>query len=201
MLLSRDVSRETQHKLQIFVDLVLKWNPVINLISKGTQDQIWNRHIADSIQLYDLIPKNAAKILDVGSGGGFPGIVLAILSSTDNLRYEFQLVESDQRKATFLREVSRVLELSVVVCPKRVEEIAAFQADCFTARALAPLPTLLTFASLHLKSSGVCLFPKGSAYKSELKAAQECFLFDYELIPSQTDPTGTILKISGLKNA
>ncbi|QCO55799.1 16S rRNA (guanine(527)-N(7))-methyltransferase RsmG [Pseudorhodobacter turbinis] len=201
MLIGENVSRETQNRLEIFVELVRKWNPVINLVSKSTLDQIWDRHIADSAQLYGLATGSALKFVDVGSGGGFPGIVLAILSSGEKADHVFQLVESDQRKATFLREVSRVLALPVEVHSVRIEGLRVQNADFLTARALAPLAKLLSFASLHLKSTGTCLFPKGSNYKSELVEALKIFSFDYDLIPSQTDTTGMILKISGLKNA
>lgn len=194
----QNVSRET---LEEFADLVRKWNPAINLVSKTSLLNMWERHFVDSLQLHKLIPINAKTCMDIGSGGGFPGIVLAIASRTSNPLRHFTLVESDQRKATFLREAARQLALNVTVISERVETLAPQGADLLSARALAPLTKLLEWALAHLNAQGVCIFPKGTTYKEELADARELFDFDLEVIPSQTDPNGAILKICRIVHA
>lgn len=197
-VLGFDVSRETLGALNTYCDVIRKWNPSINLVSRASLDDLWRRHILDSAQLYPLIPKQACVCLDIGSGGGLPGIVLAILSRDLTPTRRFTLVESDQRKATFLREVCRTLSLSVDVLTERIESIAAHSADLISARALAPLSNLLGFARQHLAHDGVCLFPKGETWLQELEDAQRRFSFEVQTIQSQTDPKAKILKIQGV---
>lgn len=197
-VLGFDVSRETLGTLNTYCDLIRKWNPRINLVSRASLDDLWRRHILDSAQLYPLIPDEARVCLDIGSGGGLPGIVLAILSKDLASARRFTLVESDQRKATFLREASRTLSLSVDVLTERVESMAAYNADLISARALAPLASLLGFARQHIADDGVCLFPKGETWLQELEDAQRHFSFKVQTFHSQTDPKAKILKIKGV---
>jgi 16S rRNA (guanine527-N7)-methyltransferase len=196
-----DVSRETVERLHNFEHLVRKWNPVINLVSKPSLNDIWFRHIIDSAQIFPHIPVKSSICLDIGSGGGFPGIVLAAISAEISPSQRFVLVESDKRKATFLREAARLLDLKLVVHAERIEALEPIDADVLSARALSPLSKLMLSAQRHLSSNGVCLFPKGESYPQEVIDAQTEFNFDCKVIPSLTDPKGAILKIHGIRNA
>jgi 16S rRNA (guanine527-N7)-methyltransferase len=198
---SLDVSRETIAELEAFRDLVLRWNPHINLIAKSDAASIWNRHILDSVQLMALAPTMAQPTawLDIGSGGGFPAIVLAILSRTRRPDDRFTLVESDQRKASFLRTVSRELRLGLRVEAARAESLAPEVAGILTARALAPLAELLPLTERHLHSAGLAIFPKGRRAAEEIAAARLDWSFDLALHPSMTDPNGRILCLTHIK--
>lgn len=198
---SESVSRETIDLLEQFAELVRKWNPVINLVSKPSLSVLWDRHIRDSLQLHELLPDKADVCLDIGSGGGFPGIVLAILSQTSHPARCYTLVESDQRKAAFLREAARSLNLTLVVLPERIETIAPHNADVISARAVAPLSKLLEWTCLHLDPQGTCLFPKGSSYPQEIADARRFFEFECEAIPSVTDRTAAVLRIQKVNHA
>lgn len=195
-----DVSRETLGRLEIYAELIAKWNPAINLVSKKSLSDIWFRHIVDSAQIFPEMPDCAVNCLDIGSGGGFPAIVLAIMSTEEWSERKFDLIESDQRKATFLREVTRTLDLPIKVFDNRAERLTPFGADFLTARALAPLPKLLELASRHLDPEGVCLFPKGETFLQEISEAEQFFTFNCSIIPSKTDANCAILKIGGIKN-
>lgn len=196
-----NVSRETVEKLKAYDQLVRKWNPTINLASKQSMSELWSRHIVDSAQIFPHIPASSNLCLDVGSGGGFPGIVLATISTEHVPTRRFILVESDQRKAAFLREVIRSLKLRAEVRSERIESLEKIGADFFTARALAPLSKLLAFAHQHLSLQGVCIFPKGENHLEEIKVAQKLFRFEYQSIQSLTDPRSAILRIYGIENA
>ena len=192
-----DVSRETIEKLHAFCRLVEKWTQRINLISKASVADIWHRHILDSAQLYALAPK-VGHWVDLGSGGGFPGIVAAILSDGDGKTHEFTLVESDQRKCAFLRTAARELCLDVTVLSKRIEDIAPIDASVLSARALADLGTLLTFAEQHLSTNGVALFPKGETWSLEHDKAQKTWSYRYEVVKSTTNGAAAVLKIQDI---
>lgn len=192
-----NVSRETLDKLQAFADLVQKWTSKINLISKPSVPEVWDRHILDSAQLYDLAPSSGHWI-DLGSGGGFPGIVVCILAQGQGADQTFTLVESDQRKSTFLRTAIRELSLDARVLTQRIEEIAPLQADILSARALADLDALLGFAEMHLKPGGTALFPKGAQWEKEHRDAQIQWPYDCDPIKSKTNPDAAILKIKDI---
>ena len=187
------VSRETLAKLETYAALLHKWNPAINLVSKTTLEDLWSRHLADSAQLFSLIPAGAQVLVDLGSGAGFPGLVLAILGVP-----QVHLVESDVRKAAFLREVARVTAAPVTVHPVRIEAADTPPADIVSARALAELTLLLPWAHEMLKPGGTCLFPKGRTAEDELTAVADSWNMRVERFPSQTDPAGTILRITEL---
>lgn len=189
-----DVSRETMDRLRTFEALVTKWTAKINLISKASQADIWNRHIADSVQLYRYAPKSGLWA-DLGSGGGFPGIVVAILGREDTSDRPFLLVESDQRKATFLRAAIRELGLNATVEATRIESLAPLNASVLSARALTDLPGLLEFAERHLAPDGTCLFPKGSSWLEEDTKAKARYTYAIEALPSITEQGAAILKI------
>jgi 16S rRNA (guanine527-N7)-methyltransferase len=199
MLGSEAVSRETEDQLRRFEGLVRKWNPAINLVSKASLDDLWSRHILDSAQLYTLA-KPQGHWLDLGSGGGFPGLVIAILAqgAGDDLR--LTLVESDQRKATFLREVTRELSLPVTVRTDRIEHCPPQSADTLSARALAPLTTLLGYATRHLAPNGTAVFPKGASWQQEVEAARKDWHFDLHISPSATDPDGAVLTVKAISH-
>lgn len=193
-----DVSRETFDALKAFESLVLRWNAAINLVSKGATRDLWNRHIADSAQLFTLCPREADSWADLGSGGGFPGIVVAILAKELKPGLQVTLVESDLRKATFLRQAAQALALDVSVVSQRIESLSPLYSDVLSARALAPLSNLLGFAELHLKSSGVAIFPKGLRHQEELAQAQGVWDFDVDTRPSLSDGDAALLVIRNI---
>lgn len=197
--LGLNVSRETVERLTEYEALLAKWNPAINLVAASTLSQMRTRHFLDSAQIFSLCGTQEGRWVDLGSGGGFPGLVCAILADDLAPNLQFTLVESDQRKATFLRTVARELGLSVTVEAKRIEAIPPLQADVLTARALAALPQLLTFADLHMKSDGIALFPKGRKASEEIAQARQLWSFQIETTASITDGEATILSIGDLK--
>lgn len=190
------VSRETEDRLQIFIDLLLRWNGTINLISRGDEPHVWERHILDSLALLPAIPPDAGRVIDLGSGGGFPGIVLAVSSGL-----RFELVESDQRKAAFLREAARATGADVKVHCARIENCRLDPAAVVTARALAPLDRLLTLATPLVAPGGVCVFPKGRTVAEELTAAENHWHMHIERFTSAADPQSTILRLSEIRRA
>lgn len=182
--------------LKRFAELVTRWNPRINLVSKSTIPDIWGRHILDSTQVFDLAPEPARSWMDLGSGGGFPGIVVAVLSAQRRPDLRITLVESDQRKAVFLREAIRELGLSAVVRAQRIEQITDQTAEVISARALAALPELLALAAPRLAAGGICLFAKGAHRQQEIDDARRDWNFRVTEVPSLTDPAAAILKIT-----
>ena len=190
------VSRETRERLNIYADLLRKWQRSINLVGPRTINDLWNRHFTDSAQLLPLIPPTSRVLVDFGSGAGFPGLVLAILGVA-----EVHLIESDQRKSTFLREVARATGTPVTIHAKRIEEVAPFPADVVSARALAPLGDLLGFAAPFLHPDSLCLFPKGQMAEDELTAASKIWNMNVDRIQSVTDPSATILRLSQVSRA
>jgi 16S rRNA (guanine527-N7)-methyltransferase len=192
------VSRETVCRLDRFVEILCDWQERMNLVSSSTLPQVWTRHIADSLQLLPLAPR--AKVwLDLGSGAGFPGMVIACaMTECDG---EVHLVESDNRKAAFLREVAAATEARVQVHPVRIEALSKSyrpRADVVSARALAPLPKLLEYAQPFLRPPAFGLFLKGRGAETELTAARHCWTFDAEAIPSKTDSRARILRVTSL---
>lgn len=193
-----DVSRETMDRLAIFEQTLLKWNPKINLVSKASLEHLWDRHIVDSAQIFRCITGEPKKWVDIGSGGGFPGIIVAILAAEKLPDLKMTLIESDQRKSAFLRSAARECGVSVEVISKRIEQVEPQEADVLSARALADLSLLLEFTDLHLAKSGFALFPKGERWKKEVDKAREQWRFDVEPITSLTEADAVILKIQGV---
>jgi 16S rRNA (guanine527-N7)-methyltransferase len=196
-----NVSRETNERLKIYETLLIKWNPVINLVSKASIANLKDRHFADSAQVFELMPLGVTSWVDIGSGGGFPGLVCAIIAGEKSPDTQFHLVESDLRKATFLKNVAREVNLPVLVYSERIEKMASFQADVISARALAPLDKLLEFSTLHLQTGGISLFPKGESYRSELNQAKEKWRFECEEHQSKTDSNSVVLRIGKIERA
>jgi len=192
------VSRETLGRLNIYAELLEKWNPTINLVSKATFGDIWSRHFHDSAQVFLLRPPGVTTWVDLGSGAGFPGLVVAILAAEQAPDLQVTLVESDGRKAAFLRSVLTATGIEAQVIARRAEDIGHLSADVVTARALAPLDRLLSYVDRHLASGGCALLPKGENYRQEIEKAVETWRFSVDIVSSETDSRAVILKIGGL---
>ena len=192
------VSRETEARLEDFLALLLKWNARINLVAERDAAVLRARHIGDSLQLLPLLPEGQGEAADLGTGGGFPGLVLAIADTGRR----WNLVESDRRKAAFLLAASAELGLShVTVHAERIEAVALPPLALITARALAPLTVLLGHAARLLAPGGTAIFPKGRTAEAELTAAQADWTMDPERFESRTEPGATILRITGIRRA
>ncbi|WP_420585538.1 16S rRNA (guanine(527)-N(7))-methyltransferase RsmG [Ruegeria sp.] len=192
-----DVSRETFSRLETYVELVQRWNPKINLVSRNSLAEIWTRHILDSVQVFRCAGP-FINWVDLGSGGGFPGMVCAIMAIEEAPNARFTFVESDQRKSAFLRSVARECGANTSVISKRIETVDPLRADILSARALADLGTLMSFCDRHLSKSGTALLPKGASWKKEVDSAREEWNFDCEPITSLTEPQAVILRIKGV---
>ena len=189
------VSRETSKRLIRYEELLRRWQKAVNLVAPGTLNDVWSRHFADSAQLARLVPPSAQSLMDMGAGGGFPGLVLAIvLAERGPMRVT--LVESDNRKAAFLREVARQTGTPVDILSARIEKPetrSKVQAvDVITARALAPLSRLLSLSVPYFAPGSVGLFLKGRDIQGEIEAAEAEWRFDLELVASVTDAEGRI---------
>ena len=198
--LPEGVSRETLDRLHRLTELLAKWNPAINLVAKSTVDQAWDRHILDSAQLFTLASPLASSWVDMGSGGGFPGLVVACLAADLRPHMTVTLIESDQRKATFLRQAAHDLGLSIRILPQRIETCEPQNADVLSARALAALPILLGFARRHLSPDGNALFPKGASWREEVEQARKDWQFTLTSHTSATDPQGAILAVKAVSH-
>jgi 16S rRNA (guanine527-N7)-methyltransferase len=195
-----EVSRETDALFDAYAALIAQWNPKINLIASSTLSDFKSRHIEDCIQIAALSAAPIGRWVDIGSGGGLPGIVLSIAFREEDIK--FTLIESDQRKCVFLRTVIRELGLkNTTVLSERIEAIQPLNADYISARALAGLPSLLGYVHQHLSPAGTAWLMKGRKWREECDAARATWQFDLEDFPSKTDPDAAILKISGVTYA
>lgn len=190
------VSRETLDRLGAYVSLLRRWQASINLVGRATLDEAETRHILDSAQLHPLLPQGVRTLVDLGSGAGFPGLVLAILGVPD-----VHLIESDARKCAFLREVARVTSSPVTIHNRRIEAVEPFPVDAVTSRALAPLDALLGYAAPFARNGGTCLFLKGRQAEEELAEARRHWTMTVERIDSVTDPGGSVLRIREVTRA
>lgn len=191
------VSRETFARLEAIAGLLEKWQRTINLVAPATLAEMWSRHIGDSLQLINHVGEKPLRWVDLGSGGGFPGLVVAAVLA-ERPGAEMHLVESDTRKAAFLREAARHAGLPVHVHAARIEQVAAQLApgtDVVSARALAPLPKLLDLAAPILAAGAIGLFPKGRDAERELTDALGSWTLDFEFHPSVSDAHGRILLV------
>ena len=183
-------------RLRDYLALLIRWNTRINLVARAEPELLWQRHVLDSAQLFPLLPSEPGPLVDLGSGAGFPGLVLGLLSGR-----ETHLVEADRRKCAFLQEAARSLGLSAVtIHPTRIEAAQLPPALVLTARALAPLPILLGHAQRLLAPGGIALFPKGRTATEELTAAAADWTMRTERFPSRTDPDSTILRLSEIRS-
>ncbi|WP_238996867.1 16S rRNA (guanine(527)-N(7))-methyltransferase RsmG [Entomobacter blattae] len=187
------VSRETEEKLEVFVKLLEKWNQKINLVSRQDIENIRKRHIIDSLQLAPFV-NGHDKVLDMGSGGGFPAIIVAIVTAVPVV-----MVESDARKASFLREALRVLALEGEVLCARVEKVNISPVNVVTARALASMDVLLKWAVPLLRKEGMGLFLKGKTVTEEIEQARQNWVMDIEVYPSITSSEGVIIKVTNVE--
>ena len=187
------VSRETLARLEAYADLLRRWQRTVNLIGTSTLPDLWRRHMLDSAQLHDHLPVTAKTLIDIGTGAGFPGMVLAIMGGP-----RVHLVESDQRKAAFLREAARVTGAAVDVHALRIEAMASLGADVVTARAVAPLSVLIGYAAGQIGPDGICLFLKGRQVDQELTDSAKIWHMQVDRLPSISDPSGTILRIGAI---
>lgn len=194
-----DVSRETLDRLEIYADLLEKWNPSINLVSRATLPDLWRRHFLDSAQILEIASPEAAIWADLGTGGGFPGLVVAILAAEFRPALRVTCIESDLRKATFLRTVVREAGVEVTVISQRIEQVPTLGADVVSARALAPLATLIAYADRHLRPGGEAILLKGAGHAEEVRRALETCAFRMDTYPSKTDPEATILKLGDIR--
>lgn len=190
-----DVSRETVDRLLLYRDLLLKWQRSTNLISPTTVNNVWERHFYDSAQLFLLISDKENPIFDLGSGGGFPGLVLAIMGAS-----MVHLIDSDHKKGIFLSEVIRRTQASAQVHSCRIEAFTPIQkATTITSRACAPLTQLLDYTKPLLAENGECLFMKGQGAEAEVDEAKSNHMFHVEHIASRTHEEGHILRITNLR--
>ena len=201
VLAAYDVSRETSARLDVLVNELARWQRIKNLVGPGTLPEVWARHVADSLQLLAVEP-GARRWLDLGSGAGFPGLVIAA-AIAGREGAEVHLVESNGRKCAFLRYAARLMGAPAHVHEARIEMVvpgfAARGMEVVTARALAPLKELVAWTEPLLKSGTVGLFPKGREVQSELTEAAKSWRLDADLIPSRTDPQGRIVRIRSLR--
>ncbi len=182
-------------QLKKYMSLILKWQKAINLVSKSEENDLWQRHILDSAQLFFLIPDTASSLVDMGTGGGFPGLVLAVLNQELKGRLtRITLIESDARKCVFLQEVARELGVNVTILNERLENVKGVQSDVVTSRALGCVSDLLRWGKRFQKERTVFLFLKGVRVDQELE--QNPFLCQVEKIPSVVNSTGCVLKMT-----
>lgn len=202
MLESKDVSRETSAKLHILRDMLIKWNGTLNLVSGTTIAAFDARHVNDSAQIIQYSKPAIRHWVDLGSGGGLPGLVVAALLGERAPHCRMTLVEADKRKCVFLREAARAMNITVDVIAERIEAVQPLDADVVSARALAPLKMLCFFAERHLRGDGVALFLKGANYREELRAAKDAgWRFDMSIHQSTTEPQSAVLELRNLTNA
>jgi 16S rRNA (guanine527-N7)-methyltransferase len=189
------VSRETLDRLTAYLELLRKWNGAINLVGASTLADPWRRHFWDSAQLLPLLPQepNPHTLVDLGSGGGFPGLVLAIVGGE---HFHTHLVESDRRKATFLREAARATATAVQVHSERAETLSSpIKADVITARALAPIAVILELAAAFVQPTTQFLLLKGTQTHNELTEAGKHWTMDVDVHPSRSDASGFMVQI------
>jgi 16S rRNA (guanine527-N7)-methyltransferase len=184
------VSRETLAQLETYAALLTRWSTRINLVGRDTIADLWRRHILDSAQLRPLVPDKARNLIDLGSGAGLPGLILAILGVPC-----VELVEADSRKSAFLREAARLTGVDVTIRPCRIQAVPPHPVDVVTARACAPLDRLLRLAEPFLAPGSVCLFLKGERVEEELTLARKDWTMTASLCQSRSDPRGVVLRL------
>lgn len=184
------VSRETLARLEAYAELLIRWSVRINLVGRDTLADLWRRHMLDSAQLLRLIPEGAQGLIDLGSGAGFPGLVLAILGIRS-----VELVEADSHKAAFLREAARITASNPTIRPCRIAAVPPHLVDVVSARALAPLDRLLDLARPFIGPATICLFPKGENVGQELTVARKGWTMTVSMHHSIADPRGVVLRL------
>ena len=192
------VSRETLNGFYEYKTLLSKWNEKINLVSKNTLVDIWERHFLDSGQIIINVDASGKRWVDVGSGAGFPGLVVALLLRDRKIDCDLVLVEKNPKKSFFLNEVIRKLNLSVEVVNDNIDTLEPLNADILTARAFSELNNLIEIAFRHRKKEGLCLFLKGENYRIELDKTLNYWFFDYDIVDSLSNPSGKIIRVKNI---
>ena len=192
---SLNVSRETLNGFYEYETLLSKWNKKINLVSKNTLVDIWERHFLDSGQIIKHVEASGKRWVDVGSGAGFPGLVVALLLRDRKIDCDLVLVEKNPKKGFFLNEVIRKLNLSVEVINDNIDTLEPLNADILTARAFSELNNLIEIAFRHRKREGICLFLKGENYRIELDKTLNYWFFDYDVVDSLSSSSGKIIRV------
>ena len=194
------VSRETYQKLEQLVALLNEWQAKFNLVSNNSLPDVWQRHIADSAQLFKYLNNQVDSVYDVGSGAGFPALVLAVMAQEQYPRLKFTLIESIGKKTLYLNEVKTVLNLSnVTVLNKRTEDVLLPPADVITARAVASLDKLLGYVFKFTNRQTKLIFPKGKSYRDELEVAAKLWNFKLEVCKNETSADGVVLLLENLR--
>lgn len=189
-----NVSRETYERLKIYQELLVKWQAKINLVGPDTIHDVWQRHFIDSLQLLPLIQDKSFRAVDMGSGAGFPGMVMAIAGMSD-----LHLIESDTKKTIFLKEVARVTATHIHIHNKRIEGVDINNVQLVFSRACASLSQLFSYSQKYVSRETICIFHKGKNYQKELLDSGDEWLFDYSVHPSITDVQGGILQVKNLR--
>ena len=192
------VSRETWERLEDYCQALLKWSRAISLVANDEEHRLWKRHVIDSAQLWPLRHPETRRWADLGSGGGLPGVVLAIIGKELSPGIRFHLVESDGRKAAFLRFIESRQNLGMTLHTDRIEAISSIRAQTVTARALAPLSHLLGFVEHHISPGGFAILPKGRKIDREIEEARKTWQFTLLRHPSRVDSQGSILQITDI---
>lgn len=191
------VSDSVLGRLEAYVALLRKWQLKVNLVGNRSLKDVWRRHILDSAQLGPLLPAAGGVVADIGSGAGFPGMVLAITQNPNKV--EIHLIESNGRKCAFLMEVNRMTQAGAIIHHSRVENLPGMKTDVVTARAVAPMEKLLLYANPLLKKGGQCLFLKGKKWREELTEVQKKWIIKESTIPSLSDPSGMVVKLEEIR--
>ena len=194
-----NVSRETFCDLESYNKALHEWQCKFNLVSDASLKDSWNRHICDSVQLFQYLPKDARILYDFGTGAGFPGMVLAMMAKYETPYLKVKLVESIKKKTLYLKHVSELTNTPVEIINDRIENIKPESADVITARALTSLDKLLGYSLPFARKGTKLLFLKGKKHEEEIKEAQKHWKFNYEIIPSQESSEGVIISITDLK--
>ena len=198
-LMTYNVSRETYDRLELCRQALSEWQNKFNLVSRKSLEDAWNRHFLDSAQLYPLLPRGARTLADLGSGAGFPGMVLAIMATEKTPYLKVTLIERTGKKTLYLNHLKKITGCTnVEILNKRIEDVEGRSFEVITARADTALSDLLAYAFPLLKKNGICIFPKGRSYKDEIKAAENKWNFQYDAVSSATDSESVVLVIRNL---
>ncbi len=193
-----NVSRETFEKLKLYHQSLVEWQSRLNLVANSTLENAWERHFEDSAQIFELIPQGAKTLVDIGSGAGFPAMVLAIMANEKLPALKLTLVESINKKTLYLNHVKEITSADVNILNRRIENLKEKKFDVITARAVIALDGLLAYAYPLFRKNTICLFPKGKNFQQELYEAKKNWYFSYDVIPSKTSDESVILVIKTL---
>lgn len=193
-----NVSHETFEKLELYHHSLVEWQSRMNLVSNSSLEDAWERHFADSAQLYKFIPDEAKTLVDIGSGAGFPAMVLAVMAENRTPSLKITMVESIAKKTLYLKHVKEITAVDVNILNRRIENLREKTFDVITARAVIALKDLLVYAHPLFRKNTLCIFPKGKNFQAEIDEAKKAWFFTYEAIPSQTSTESVILLIRNL---